>query len=89
MKKTIYSREGEILRELLRRTRIERGLTQTTLAAKLHKPQSFVAKIENGERRLDIIEFLEYASATGTAPRLLLAKLEAALNRGTGAGVCM
>ena len=34
------------------------GLTQEALASHLKKPQSFVAKYEGGERRLDVIEFL-------------------------------
>jgi transcriptional regulator with XRE-family HTH domain len=39
------------------------GLTQQQLADVLRKPQSYVSKYERGERRLDVIEFLEIASA--------------------------
>lgn len=35
------------------------GLTQQELADRLKKPQSYVSKYERGERRLDVIEFLE------------------------------
>ena len=38
-------------------------ITQTELAEKLEVPQSFIAKTEKGERRLDVIEFLSVASA--------------------------
>ncbi|GLS35462.1 transcriptional regulator [Mesorhizobium tianshanense] len=36
-----------------------KGLTQAQVADKLGRPQSFVAKYEGGERRLDVIEFLD------------------------------
>ncbi len=51
------------------------GLTQTELAKKLKKPQSFVSKYENGERRLDIIEFIAVCKAIGADARKILAKL--------------
>ena len=38
--------------------RIEKGMSQSDLAAKLRKPPSFVGKYELGERRLDVIELL-------------------------------
>lgn len=40
-------------------------MTQEELARRLKRPQSFVSKYENGERRLDIIEFLHVAGAMG------------------------
>ena len=40
----------------LRQARLEAGLTQKQVATSLGKPQSFVSKIEAGERRLDIVE---------------------------------
>ena len=43
--------------------RQEAGLTQQQLADTLGKPQSYVSKYERGERRLDVIEFLEISSA--------------------------
>ena len=51
--------------DLLIAARHAKGLTQATLAARLGKPQSYVAKYENGERRLDVIEFLDVAAAIG------------------------
>lgn len=47
--------------ELLRQYRQMRKLTQLQLAEQLERPQSFVAKYESGERRLDLIEFLQVA----------------------------
>ena len=54
--KTIYSRDYKALLRRLKRARKRSGLTQIEIAKKLGKPQSFVSKVENGERRLDIIE---------------------------------
>jgi transcriptional regulator with XRE-family HTH domain len=51
------------------------GLTQVQLAQKLGKPQSFVSKYELGERRLDIIEFLDVSDALGIKPEQLLKKI--------------
>ena len=44
------------------------GLTQAAVAARLERPQSFVAKIESGERRVDVVELLELALAVGFDP---------------------
>jgi len=44
------------------------GLTQHALARRLKKPQSFVAKYEGGERRLDVVEFVTIARALGADP---------------------
>ncbi|PZV34860.1 helix-turn-helix domain-containing protein [Mesorhizobium kowhaii] len=40
-----------------------KGLTQAQLAETLGRPQSFVAKYEGGERRLDVLEFLDVTAA--------------------------
>lgn len=63
MPKSVFSKNYAALLELLAAARTERGITQTVLAARLGKPQSFVAKIEGGERRLDVIELLAFADA--------------------------
>jgi transcriptional regulator with XRE-family HTH domain len=49
-----------------------KGLTQSELARLLRRPQSFVSKYERGERRLDVVEFLEVAEAVGADPCKLL-----------------
>jgi len=48
------------------------GITQVELAERLGKPQSFVSKVERGERRLDVIEFCLVAEALGHEPATLL-----------------
>ena len=52
----------------LRAARDKAGLTQQELADRLGKPQSFVAKYENGERRIDVVEFVALADAIGVEP---------------------
>ena len=44
------------------------GVTQVEVAARLGKPQSFVSKVERGERRLDVVEFTTWAQALGADP---------------------
>jgi transcriptional regulator with XRE-family HTH domain len=61
--KTLNSAEHAEFCALLIETRQKAGLTQHQLARKLRKPQSFVAKYEGGERRVDLIEFLTIAQA--------------------------
>lgn len=48
------------------------GLTQVELASRLGRPQSFVSKVEKGERRVDVVEFCQLAEALGREPAELL-----------------
>jgi len=63
MTSSVFTKKYEVFRELLVLRRKDIGLTQRSLAEKLNKPQSFVSKYESGERRLDVIEFLDVAEA--------------------------
>ncbi len=65
MPKAIYSDRYQRFRALLIERRREANLTQATVAERLSKPQSYVAKYERGERRLDVVEFMEVAEAIG------------------------
>lgn len=49
----------------LRQARLDAGLTQVEVAAQLGKHQSYVAKCEAGDRRVDVIELVEYARLYG------------------------
>jgi transcriptional regulator with XRE-family HTH domain len=62
--------------ELMVRARQGAQLTQHQLARRLKKPQSFVAKYEGGERRLDVVEFLAIARALGADPVRILKALQ-------------
>jgi transcriptional regulator with XRE-family HTH domain len=61
MPKSAHSPGYERFRELLIQARKDAGLTQVELAGRLARPQSYVSKYESGERRLDLIEFLDIA----------------------------
>jgi transcriptional regulator with XRE-family HTH domain len=68
MRKTLRSPEQTLFLDVLRAARKSAGVTQQALAGKLHRPQSFVAKYENGERRIDVVEFVEVARALELDP---------------------
>ena len=74
--KTVFTHEYETFRRCMIAARKEAKLTQATLARSLKKPQSFVAKYEKGERRLDVVEFLLVTRVIGVDPYDILKKVE-------------
>ena len=56
MSKSVYSDDYKKLIERLKQARLDAGLSQQVVAGKLGKPQSYVSKVESGERRVDIID---------------------------------
>jgi transcriptional regulator with XRE-family HTH domain len=68
MEKSLNSPEYARLIELLVAVRHAAGVRQRALAKKLGKPQSFVAKYEGGERRIDLVEFIAIIEALGADP---------------------
>ncbi|MGM3161459.1 helix-turn-helix domain-containing protein [Dickeya undicola] len=72
---SIYSDEYQIVIKALREARIAKGITQGNLALALDRPQSFIAKVENGERRLDIVEFIHIARLLSLDPSGIVAKI--------------
>ena len=71
MRKSLKSAEYERLIAMLVAVRHAAGVRQQKLAAKLGKPQSFIAKYEGGERRIDLIEFIAIARALDADPMKL------------------
>jgi len=61
MKKTIYSKEHRYLVEQLKKAREEVGLDQKKVAKLLNSTQSYISKIESGQRRIDIVQLKEFA----------------------------
>jgi transcriptional regulator with XRE-family HTH domain len=68
MQKSLKSPEYARLIAALVAVRHAAGIRQQALAKKLGRPQSFIAKYEGGERRIDIVEFIAIARALGADP---------------------
>lgn len=68
MTKSLHTPEYVALTRVLVDARKESGLTQQDVADRLGKPQSYIAKIEGGERRLDVVEFANLANALDVDP---------------------
>jgi transcriptional regulator with XRE-family HTH domain len=65
MEKSIHSNEYKIVLQRLRKVRLEAGLTQVQVAKKLGHHQSYISKIESGERRVDVVELKQIAKLYG------------------------
>lgn len=64
--KTIYADNYRLIIDRLTEIRKNGQMTQLEVAQKLNKPQSYVAKIENFERKLDILEFVQLCQVLDT-----------------------
>jgi transcriptional regulator with XRE-family HTH domain len=78
MTSSVYTHRYRRFRDLLVEARQAKKLSQATLAEKLGRLQTFVSKYERGERRLDVVEFLEVAHALAIDPHKVLKQVEAA-----------
>jgi transcriptional regulator with XRE-family HTH domain len=74
--KTLQSARHKALIELLIAKREEAGLTQAALAKRLGEYQSFVARLESGQRRVDVVEFLKMADVLGFDPAKAILNLK-------------
>lgn len=54
---------------------MEKGITQAKLAEALGRPQSFIAKVENGERKLDVVEFAVIARLLGVGAGAVIERI--------------
>jgi len=61
MPKTIYSKEHRKLVERLKKARKEAGLDQEAVAKLLRVTQSYISKIESGQRRIDVVQLRRFA----------------------------
>lgn len=61
MSKTIYSKEQIFLVERLKKARLSAGVDQKEAAKALNKSQSYISKIESGQRRIDIVQLKKFA----------------------------
>ena len=73
---SIHSDEYIWLRELLLNRRKELGLSQRAFGEKLGVVHSFIGKVETGDRRLDVFEFIEYCKGLVLDPIQVLREIE-------------
>ncbi|MHC4477782.1 MAG: helix-turn-helix domain-containing protein [Planctomycetota bacterium] len=76
MKKSIHSSEQGQLLALLREARKKAGLSQTELARRLGRTQSYISKYEMGELRLDLLELRSVCKALGVSLSTLVREFE-------------
>lgn len=79
MEKSVHSENQKKFQQLLRELREAKELRQEDVAEALEVPQSFVSKIESGERRLDILELREVCEALGVSLAKFCKLLEEAI----------
>lgn len=65
VQKTIHTERGRRLAAMLREARVAKGLTLRELGERLGTPHTVVAKIEAGERRVDLVELESICDALG------------------------
>lgn len=82
---SIYSDNAKIMHggmsKFLKDTRKDKGLTMRELSQKLGTPHSFIGKVENQDRRMDIAEFVLYCDGLEVDPHLTFKQMLAAVGR--------
>jgi len=73
--KTKLAEQLKLLGDVLVRARERAGLKQSEVAARLELPASYLSKIENGTRRLDVIELIQIAEAMGVDAAAIVREL--------------
>ena len=70
MTRSIYTDEMLALQDWLKSQRKSQNLTMHNFATRMARPHSFIYKVEQGERRLDVIEYIWYCTALGVDPHV-------------------
>lgn len=78
MGRTLRSPGHLALMDALKQARKNAELTQTELADRLERPQSFVAKYEKGERKIEVVEFVHITAALGISGSDILERIAGA-----------
>lgn len=78
--KVIYSDEHRRLTELLREVREKAGMTQAQVAAGFGRPMDYISRMEGGQRRVDVVEWLRFLRICGADPVTFLARIASAFD---------
>jgi transcriptional regulator with XRE-family HTH domain len=73
--KSVFTEQYNLLLSLLVSIREDKGLSQRALSKMLKKAPTYVSKYERGERRLDVVEFLEIVKVLEADPHEIIRKL--------------
>lgn len=69
MKRTLNSLENKKMADWLLKKRLEKDLSMRALATLIKEPHSFIGKVEQQTRRLDVLEFITYCDALEADPK--------------------
>lgn len=81
MTNSIHTQEMLALRSWLKEERELRNLSMRSLAERMEKPHSYVQKVEQGERRLDTVEYVWYCQTLGIDPKIGIALIQDAIKK--------
>lgn len=84
MEKFVFSNDYALFLQHLKEARKKAGFTQEQLAEILGQTQSFISKVERGERRLDIVELRAFCIALGISFPSFVAQVDKILAHGRG-----
>lgn len=76
MQKTIFSKSYKALIAWLKESRKAKGITMRDLAKDLNVSHSWISKVENLERRLDVLEYVTLCKHIGVDPKKGLSRLD-------------
>jgi DNA-binding transcriptional regulator YiaG len=73
--KSVFTKRYKLFLSMLVSIREEKGISQRALSKKLKKSPTYVSKYERGERRLDVIEFLDIVKVLEADPYKIIRKI--------------
>jgi len=79
MTASINTKEMQALTQWLKQMRENQQLSMRALAERMDKPHSYIQKVEQGERRLDVVEYVWYCRTLGVSPQTGLDLIQQAI----------
>jgi ribosome-binding protein aMBF1 (putative translation factor) len=74
-RKSLQRKEQDKLRAVIAEARVAAGMSQRELSRRLDMPLTYVARVERGERMLDVVEFIDLVVALGQNPTEVLDRI--------------